>query len=524
MLDVVPVRAALALMLSCVACAQPPPAPLWTPVVPRPFAIGKTRVTVLFAGDINLGRHINQGWASVGKRRPTWLFEQIKPVLDEADLVFANLECVLADTADGRVDKTAIRAPTANGRALVAAGVDVVSLANNHAMDFGHVGFFSTLRTTAELGLLVTGVDEEGDGQELLLVEVGAMKMGFLAYNPHGDEWDHPSWYPRSTLYDLDDVIDDIERARPLVDQLVVSLHWGPELSHAPWPWQRDHAHEIVDAGADFVIGHHAHVQQEVEQYRGKLIAYSLGDLAFDKRTPWIRSRTRPRFLIAADFDGATFLGHRLIPITHDEQFRPLPAPGQDIESLLARPDTSRWRASRAIEDAEVVRDGRACDDFTTARRRLPGGFLRWLSRRWLCPTDAARPGDAVAASAELSDFVLRHGVWASPGDASVVVRFEDVPLGDALDVVVGWPDWVVDNELEHSVGPLFEPELSPVLFEVRVDDRLLLVETVLLEKGWHELSLATAALGGEHDVTVEVRGARRATPGFLFELAVPGP
>lgn len=519
--------AALALLSStmagCQACTRPPDGFVWTKAPPRAFSPGKEHVQVVFGGDVNLGRAVAKGIEKQGKGDPHWLWEKVRDVVNNADLVFANLECALTDTDDGKVEKLYnIRGDTRNVDVLPAGNIGVVSVANNHAMDFGWVGFFSTLKTLAAANIQVTGVLEEG-GQQPLILDVGAMKVGFVAWNARTDEWRHFDYRPRDEIYNRDEperFLEQIKALRPKVDQLVVSIHWGPELAYAPEDWQIEHAHAMVDAGADFVIGHHPHVEQPVEVYKDKLIAYSLGDFAFDKKTDWIRARTEPRFLLVVDFDGKTMTSWKMVPITHDDWFRPIPSPGQDLESMIMKPAAKpAWRASAAIEDAKVVRDGEACSSWEDRRERLQGGFLRWVDRRWVCPTEEKQPGDSVGPTVELSKTVARAGLWASPS-GTVAISYDDVTLGKELRGVAGWPDWVVEREAKAT-----PPERSAATVVVKVGGDVVHTEEVPFSTGWHAFSVDTSARAGQKAaVVVEVNGKRRAAPGFLVDLEVPAP
>jgi poly-gamma-glutamate capsule biosynthesis protein CapA/YwtB (metallophosphatase superfamily) len=501
-----------------------PPSFSWSPTPTRAFSEGKERVQLVFAGDVSVARSVGESIAQAG-HDPVFLLEKMRPLFLDADLVFANLECVLsAATNLTPAPKTfTLRGLPADARALTAGGIDVVSVANNHAMDFGYPGFFDTLRATSELGLLVTGVLQD-DGQRLVVVPVGTMNVGFLAYNAHGDEWAHRDWRPRAAPYNLDDVLEDVARARPRVDQLVVSLHWGPELSHLPWDWQKDHAHRLVDAGVDLVVGHHPHVEQVVEEYGAGLIAYSLGDLAFDKKTPWLRSRTGPRFVLAVDFENKRRTAFRLLPIRHEEDFRPLPAPDQDTTSLLvssarpspgSAPERPSWRASDHIEEARVTRGDVACDSFAEKRARQKGGWLRWIDRRWRCPSEGRYAGDSVGRTAELSATVLQTGIWASPGDGDVVVRFQDVPVGETLHLTFGFPDWVIVSETKKS-------KRASARIALRAGGTEFFANDVEVTAGWHTADVSSRALpSGTNELEVVVSGPRLSQPGFVFELEV---
>ena len=519
-----------ALALAASAC-KPPSSGVWEPAEAEPFAKGKQQVEVLFVGDVSTARGIDQAIKGPGKGDARYPYGDIKPVLDAADLVFGNLECVVSDSEEGKTGKTyAIRSPVKNASVLKDVGFDVVSVANNHALDFSHGGFWSTLREASKQGLLLTGV-READGQKPLIVEVGALKMGFLGYNAHGDEWEHPELYPRPSLYKLDDALADIKKARPLVDVLVVSMHWGPELSLLPWDWQERDARKMIDAGAALVIGHHPHVPEQVEEYKNGLIVYSLGDFLFDKQSPWLRHRTGGRFFLKVKFDGKKRTGFELIPVNHDTWWRPHVQPDQDVTSWVRKKDAAKWRASLQLQKAAVerVRVGGpvegggpnmvdACDQWQKKRLVLPGGYLRWLTPRWSCDDEDKRPGDAIARTGETAGTVMREGIWVSPGDDVVRLTFKDVPFHNALSLYAGFTDWVIDNEQKQKT-----PVTDPVEVTVKSGAVVLTTFVVPFEKGWKDAPpIDTTKLAGtKGELVVEVKGRRRDEPGFVVELTL---
>jgi poly-gamma-glutamate synthesis protein (capsule biosynthesis protein) len=523
---------------ACDACGACAPGPdqdgTWTPAARAPFAPGKKQVSLLFTGDLSLSRGIEDAIEKNGNNDPRFPYSDIAPLLDRsapdrADLVFGNLETVISDSDEGRTGKRyTIRSSTKNAAVLHDVGFDVMSVSNNHALDFSHVGFWSTLQHAAAQGLLLTGVQER-TGQQPLIVEVGTMKVGFLGYNAHGDEWRHRRHFPRPSLYDRDKALGDIESLRPLVDVVVVSIHWGPELSHVPWPWQVTEAHALVDAGADLIIGHHPHVAQQVEEYKGALIAYSLGDFLFDKVSPWLRHRTGARFFLRVTYDDKKRTGFSLVPVNHDQVWRPHVQPDQDTASWIAQPDTSAWRASRAVADAKVARidaqGTHACADWEEERAPIKGGYLRWLAPRWVCPAeqrDEKQVGDSVAATGETATTIMREGVWLSPGDDTVRITFPKVPFGARLEGWAAFPDWVIENEARVQLPR--RKVMTAAHVTVKSGDAVLLDTDVKFKKGWIDFAPidTSARAGTTGPLTIEVAGARRDEPGFVVELVIP--
>lgn len=504
----------LLVVLLAVACSPPTPA---AGVAPQ-FAPEKTRARILFVGDTSVARDVGRRIDEVGKGDPRWLFEGMKQKLAAADLVFANLECVVsASTAEEAVSKTwRIRAEPKHARALKETGIDVVSVANNHAMDFGRQGFESTLREMAQQRIVTVGVHHDGKRtQDAVVVRVGNTRVGFLAYNQHGDEYKHDIWPKASANYKVDDVVDDVKRANTVADVVVVSVHGGPELSHLPDPWQRADARKVLDAGADLWIGHHAHVAQPVEVYDGKLIVYSLGDFAFDKTSPWIRHRTSPRLYVSVDVENGKVVGHSLQGGKHNKDYQPAPDPTFPTDAWTLTPAPPRLSARILDATVERVR-GDAVESCAVDKKRMKGSAFRWLVPRQACADEAKRPWQAVARSAELSGLKYQEGMWAVPhAGGALRITFPKVKLGTSLAGVLGMPDWGL--ELGAKV-----PTKEPITLKVTIPGTALeVVQTTPWEPGWRPFALDTSSKANEVvDVQVEITGgAGDAEHRFLFDL-----
>jgi poly-gamma-glutamate capsule biosynthesis protein CapA/YwtB (metallophosphatase superfamily) len=246
----------LSALLACVALACLPGEP-----APATF-------TLAFAGDVMLGRGVAQALAG------NWeaAFAQVRPWLAEADLAFANLESPLTtmpQIASGYDLRAAPQAITA----LHAAGFDIMSLANNHALDAGEAGRAETGATLSAAG--IAGVVER---------ETGHLVSRQAPY---------PSLVYELLAFDDSTVPLDLEAASCMVaaakeeaDLIIVSAHWGGEYQAAPSPHQQSIAQALARAGADLIIGHGPHVLQPVERVGQTLVAYSLGNLLFDQPYP----------------------------------------------------------------------------------------------------------------------------------------------------------------------------------------------------------------------------------------------
>jgi hypothetical protein len=286
-------RAAVTLL--CLACAcdaatadPAPPAPAPSQVAPSRLApppvsaaVAPPRldppkeekpVRVAFTGDLcmslNVGSYLDkqkEGAAvppTVGEGYP---FTHIGERLKGADLLVGNLECVLSLQGKISTDHNPFRCAMSSGEVLLAAGFDLVSVANNHAMDFGDRGFRDMLVHLDAAKLPHFGKETFTRApQEPVVREIRGIKIGLLAYY----------WPPEKPLR-------DVTAARPKADVLFVFMHWGKEDQPEPMEMQRKLARDFIDAGVDVVVGTHAHVLQPTDWYKGKFIAYGLGNTVF---------------------------------------------------------------------------------------------------------------------------------------------------------------------------------------------------------------------------------------------------
>jgi poly-gamma-glutamate synthesis protein (capsule biosynthesis protein) len=306
---------ALASVASLLAACGVDEPPRPEPEAPRAVEqASRPELTIIAVGDVNLGRAVGRRIHAGQVDEP---FADVREVISEADIAFANLESQLSNQ-NGRTEGSSnlvFTGPPAGADALARAGFDVVSTANNHAWDFGD----RALRETIE-NLDRVGVAHAGTGHDLeqayapAIVERKGWKVAFIAvttiFNTEFDESpakNHVAWGV------MDRVAASIAAARAAGAHLVlVSHHAGVEYTDAPTPESVSFGRACIDAGADAVIGHHPHVVQGVEIYRGKPLFYSLGNFLFKQNDPWTDLGLAVR-LVARD--GAKTLDIEYLPV-----------------------------------------------------------------------------------------------------------------------------------------------------------------------------------------------------------------
>jgi poly-gamma-glutamate capsule biosynthesis protein CapA/YwtB (metallophosphatase superfamily) len=238
-------------------------------------------VSIAFVGDIMLdetpGKVIKSG------RDP---FAPFATILKSADIRIGNLECVVATNGTAQPGKPYTFRAHPRSLPVLKRHFDAVALANNHTGDFGPLAFAQMLDRLER-----AGIPYFGGGRDLaqahvpLIIERHGLRVAFLAYNeffPRSFEADTDK--PGSAWSEDEQVVLDIRRARSQyrADLVIPVMHWGWEHELRASERQRQLARMMIDAGADAIVGGHPHVIQDVEQYQGKPIIYSLGNFVFD--------------------------------------------------------------------------------------------------------------------------------------------------------------------------------------------------------------------------------------------------
>jgi len=248
-------------------------------------------VNLMAVGDIMLGRTVGEQAQAQGSEI---VFAGVQSVFDSADVLVGNLECALTSGGEQQHKTFTFAAPPEAARALALAGFDVLSLANNHAMDFGSQGLFDTFDNLGQNGIASVGAGANAaEAHAPVILERNGLRLAFLAYTDVPKEnsgFDTHSWIatdsqPGIAWADTAQITADVSAAKAQADVVIVQLHAGHEVNayiHPITSGQQAEAHAAIDAGAALVIGSHPHILQRLELYHGGLIAYSLGNFVFD--------------------------------------------------------------------------------------------------------------------------------------------------------------------------------------------------------------------------------------------------
>jgi poly-gamma-glutamate synthesis protein (capsule biosynthesis protein) len=219
-------------------------------------------------------------------------FVGVADQLRAADITVGNLESALGDIGEPAPKRYPFRAPPEAAAALELAGFDIVSLANNHAMDYGPQALHQAIALLQEANVAAVGAGANAqEAHAPLLIEQGGLTLAFLSYVNVPVEassgfdtavWTATSESPGLAWADPAQIKADIAGLGEEVDVTIVMLHSGIEYQAAPGEAQQEAARTAIDAGADLVIGHHAHILQGIELYGEGVIIYGTGNFAFE--------------------------------------------------------------------------------------------------------------------------------------------------------------------------------------------------------------------------------------------------
>ena len=290
-------------------------------------------ITVSTLGDCTLGTDANFSTANSFNAYDEanghdYFFKNVKSILEEDDVTFANLEGTFTTSNDRQDKQYAFKGDPDYTEILTDGSVEVVTLANNHSGDYGEQGLADTETALEEAGI------DYCIGDTITVKEVNGVKIAFIGIFVN---------------YGTDDsenqLRSDIENAKKQGAELIITaFHWGSEKATQPDETQQSLAHIAIDCGADLVVGHHPHVLQGIEKYNGKYIAYSLGNFCFGGNSNPSDMDTmifRQTFTISGDGaakdDDVTVIPCSISSDQGYNNYQPTPAEGEAAASIIAR-------------------------------------------------------------------------------------------------------------------------------------------------------------------------------------------
>lgn len=329
------------------------------------------------AGDVALGGILEGRLGTAGARGA--VVEAVKPVFAGSDIRFLDLDCTFDTRGDPpHPEEYLVSASPGQLELLRDLEVDVVSLANNHSMDFGGESLAAT-----QVHLEKLGIGHVGAGGDLAtarrphIVERNGLRVGFLAYAST-----HPWVGSLAAGPDTAGVAPlepemmqaDVKALRERVECVVVSVHWGKEYLHYPPPFNVELGHRLIDWGVDLVLGHHPHLIQGIERYRQGVICYSLGNFLFPDYPGQglaFRAERRESLVLVFAFSASGVETEWIAPVAMDDDGRLRLLQGDDdrrvmdevaeYSTAVSRVDYAGWW-QRQVRDYELRRLWRVFD------------------------------------------------------------------------------------------------------------------------------------------------------------------
>lgn len=245
-------------------------------------------ISLAFGGDVMMDSYFADYIHTNGV---DYSWTDITPLLNESDISVINLETSVSNR--GKTSKPkgyGFRSQPHTLEGLSNAGIDLVSLANNHTYDFGEVAFLDTLHHLSDYGIEYSGAGKDiEEAMSVKIIERNNLKVGFLNFSEIIPSSKFLASETHAGIANILEenyatVLETINTSKEKCDILCVLVHWGVEYSDTPEEYQIELAHEMIDHGADAIIGHHPHVLQGIEIYKEKPILYSIGNFIFLKK------------------------------------------------------------------------------------------------------------------------------------------------------------------------------------------------------------------------------------------------
>jgi poly-gamma-glutamate synthesis protein (capsule biosynthesis protein) len=319
------------------ATSTPPSEPATSSTEPTAAVTASDTIRIAAVGDLLFDLGPRGLIAAKGGAAP---LAKVASILRAADLTIANLETTLSRRGPAVGGKPANLIFNGDPRGILSittAGIDIVDQANNHAMDHGAIALKDTINTLDKAGVLHTGAGlNKAAAWKPVYTTVKGVKVAFLAatqivpahFTPTATRAGVAVGKPITRL------VAAVRAARKKADVVIVSVHWGIEQNYSVTAAQKSGARALINAGADMVLSHHPHVMEGIDFYKGKLIAYSLGNFLF----PYKTNEGRKSFILRFDYGpkkGVTNI--TATPVYLGQWGRPVVQTGASARSILGK-------------------------------------------------------------------------------------------------------------------------------------------------------------------------------------------
>lgn len=275
------------------------------------------KITIIATGDVIPARSVNFQTLQHGDFH--WPFKNVYELTKDADITFINLETPLLHNCPVTNEGMSFCGDARHVQGLLFAGVDIASLANNHAGNHGKAGVDETIEILKKNGIDVTGI--EGP----LYKKIKGIRFAFLGYND----------IEKNNLVSTAEEVKikrEIAESKKNADVVIVTYHWGAEYQDQPDERQKELGRMTIDAGADLVIGNHPHWIQPIEIYKGKLITYAHGNFIFDQE--WSQ-KTKEGVLGRYTFNGKDLVDIKYLPLEIRNFGQPIFLEGEKKQKIL---------------------------------------------------------------------------------------------------------------------------------------------------------------------------------------------
>lgn len=326
----IPVLAALLLVSSAHALSAESTA------ASAPTATSSNDFVVSAVGDIMLDASSRPIISGMGYDYP---YVKVRQFFKDSQIIFGNLEGPLTNRGTPENDKKFVfhSPPDKVSAALKNAGFNVVSLANNHTLDYGAEGLAQTVETLDAIGIQHAGAGANlAAARKPAMLQVNGQRVAILAYSITLPDNFYAETNKAGTAFAHEEQVqEDIIAARKQADVVLVSFHWGQEGKTVLREYQTRIGHLAIDSGASVVIGHHPHILQGIERYKDGLILYSLGNFTFGSYS----SHSTRSAVAQLHFHNGRLQQLQMFPINvnnFEVQFQPQPLHGKAADDVIA--------------------------------------------------------------------------------------------------------------------------------------------------------------------------------------------